>query len=55
MKKKKNCKADNIPEKSFQTKVIGNRVSDHYARNIYLKVYLKIAVPWIILTSKILV
>ena len=36
----------------FFTKVTGNRVSDHYARNIYLKKYLKVAVPWILLTSK---
>ena len=38
----------------FFTEVTGNRVSDHYARNIYIKVSLKIAVPWILLTSKIL-
>ena len=36
------------------TEVTGNRLSDHYARNIYIKVSLKIAVPWILLTSKIL-
>ena len=35
--------------------VIGNRVSDNYARNIYSKVFLKIAVSWILTTSKILV
>ena len=49
-----NYKANNIPEKRFFTEVTGNRVSDHYARNIYIKVSLKIAVPWILLTSKIL-
>ena len=31
-------KADNIPEKRFFTEVTGNRVSDHYARSIYIKV-----------------
>ena len=49
-----NYKANNIPEKRFFTEVTGNRVSDHYARNIYIKVSLKIAVLWILLTSKIL-
>ena len=34
--------------------VAGNRVSDHYARNIYIKVSLKVAAPWILLTSKML-
>ena len=38
----------------FFTEVTGNRVSDHYARNIYIKVSLKIAVLWILLTLKIL-
>ena len=45
------CKADNIPVKRFLT---GNKVSDHYTRNIYTKVSLTVAVPWILLTSKIL-
>ena len=49
-----NCKANNIPEKSFLQKIIGNKVSDHDARIIYIKVSLKIAVPWILLTSKLL-
>ena len=49
-----NCKAKNIPEKRLFTEVTGNRVSDHYARNIYIKVSLKIAVPWILLTPKVL-
>ena len=31
-------------EKPFFTEVTGNSVSDHYARNIYIKVVLKIAV-----------
>ena len=38
----------------FFTDVTENRVSDHDARNIYIKVSPKIAVPWILLTSKIL-
>ena len=29
------------------------RLSDHLARNIYLQVFLQIAVPWILATSKI--
>ena len=49
-----NCKADNIPGKRFFTEVTGNRVTDHYARNIYIKVSVKVAVLWILLTSKIL-
>ena len=53
-RKMENCKANNIPEKCFFTEVAGNRVSDYYARNIYIKVSLEIAVPWILLTSKIL-
>ena len=36
----------------FFTEVTGNRV--YYARNIYTKVSQKIAVPWILLTPKIL-
>ena len=40
-----NCK---VPEKHFFSEVTGNRVSDHYARNIYIKVFLKVAVPWIL-------
>ena len=54
MRKMENCKADNIPGKLFFTEVTGNRVGDHYARNIYIKVSLKVAVLWILLTSKIL-
>ena len=38
----------------FFTEVTGNRLSDHYARNIFIKVPLKIAVSWILLRSKIL-
>ena len=34
----------------FFTEVTGNRVSDHYARNMYITVSLKIAVPWILVT-----
>ena len=51
MRKMENRKTDNISEKRFFTDVTENRVSDHYARNIYIKVSPKIAVPW---TSKIL-
>ena len=29
---------------NFFTEVTGNTVSDHYARNVYIKVFLKIAV-----------
>ena len=36
----------------FVTEVTGHKVSDHYARKIYIKICLKIAVPWILLTSK---
>ena len=38
----------------YFTEVTGNRVSDHYARNIYIKVSLKMVVSWILWTSKIL-
>ena len=31
----------------------GSRVSDYYVGNICLKVFLKIAVPWILATSKV--
>ena len=43
------CKADNIPEKRFLQKL--QEISDHYARNIYIKVSLNITVPWILLAS----
>ena len=46
----KNCKDNNIAHILF-TEVTGNRVSDHYARNVYIKVFLKIAVPWRIIPS----
>ena len=36
----------------FFTEVIGNRVKAHYARNIYVEVFLKIAV--LLVTSKVL-
>ena len=49
-----NCKANNIPQKCSFTEVTGNRVSDHFARNIYIKVSVEIAVSWILLTTKIL-
>ena len=38
----------------FLAEVTGNSVSDHYARNICIKVFLKIAVLWILVRSKIL-
>ena len=41
-----NRKADNIPEKRFLQKLLETRVSDHYARNIYIWFSLKIAVRW---------
>ena len=41
-------------EKSFFTEVTGKRVSCHYARNIYIKIFLKRAFLWILLKSKIL-
>ena len=37
--KMENCKADNIADNVF-TQVTENRVSDPYARNFYLKVFL---------------
>ena len=48
-----NCKAANIPE-TFSTEVTGNRVRDHYARNIYPRVSLKMAVRWSYRHKKIL-
>ena len=42
-----NCKANNIPENRVLQKLLEIRVSDHYARNIYTKVSLKLAVPWV--------
>ena len=53
-RKMENWKSDNIPEKRFLQKLLEIRVIDHYARNIYIKVSLKVAVPWVLLTSKIL-
>ena len=40
--------------RNFFTEVTGNRVSDHYTRNIHIKVFLKTAVLWILLTSEVL-
>ena len=37
---------EHVSEKLFR-EVTGSRVSDHYARNTYLKVFLKITVQWI--------
>ena len=39
---------------NFFAQVTGSRVSDHYARNVYRKVFLKIAVLWMLVPSKIL-
>ena len=38
----------------FLAEVTGNSASDHYARNIYTKVFLEIAVLWILVRSRIL-
>ena len=48
-----NCKAYNVPEKRFSQKLPETGVSNYYARKIQIKVSL-IAVPWILLISKIL-
>ena len=48
-----NCKANDIPEKRLLQKLLEIRVSDHCARNIYIKVSLEVAVPWVLLKSKI--
>ena len=39
---------------TFLAEVTGHNVSDHYARNIYIKIFLKIASLWILERSKIL-
>ena len=49
----KNCKANNIAD-NFFTDITGNRVSDHYARNIYITVCQYIAVPVMLMSSEIL-
>ena len=54
-KKLENCKADNTARETFFTEVTGNGVSDHYdhyARNIHIKVFVKIAILCILVTSK---
>ena len=51
--KRKYWSAENMAEKIFFRDVTGNRLSGHYARNIYLKVTLKITVSLILATSKI--
>ena len=38
----------------FFTDITGNRVSDHYARNIYITVFQYIAVPVMLMSSEIL-
>ena len=39
-------------QRNLFTKVTGNRVSDHYARNFYVKVFLQIAVLWMLCHQK---
>ena len=39
---------------TFLAEVTGNSLSDHYARNVHIKVFLKVAVLWISVRSKIL-
>ena len=34
-----NCKAENIKDHFFFREVTGNRVSDYYAINVYIKVF----------------
>ena len=41
-------------QRNFLTEVTGNRISNHYARNVYIKVFLYTAVPWMLVPSKIL-
>ena len=41
-------------QRTFFTQVTGNWVSDHYARNVYIKIFLEIAVLWMLVPSKIL-
>ena len=41
-------------QRNVPCKVTGNRIRDHYARNIYIKVFLKIAVLWILVILRIL-
>ena len=58
MKLKKKILNKRIQEKNgrtemFLAEVIGNSISDHYARNIYIKVFL-IAALWILVRSNIL-
>ena len=42
-----------MANKNLFKELTGIRVSDHYARNIYLEVFLKTAVPWILVTAHI--
>ena len=39
---------------TFFTQVAGNRVSDHYARNLYIKIFLQVANLWMSVPLKIL-
>ena len=41
-------------QKTFFTQVTGNRVSDRYARSVYIKVFLQIPVLWMLLPLKML-
>ena len=45
----------NAWRETFFTEVTGNKASDHYLRNIYIKVFLRIAVPWILVILKIFI
>ena len=40
-------------QRTFFAQVTGNRVSDPYVRNVYVKVFLSIAVLWMLVPSKI--
>ena len=39
--------------KIVNTEVFGNRVSDYYVRNIYIEVFLQIALLWILVPSRL--
>ena len=41
-------------QRIFLTQVTGNRVNDHYAGNVYIKVFLYIAILWMLVSPKIL-
>ena len=41
-------------QRNLLIEVTGSRESDNYARNVYIKVFLEVTVPWILVPSKIL-